>query len=153
MLTLLCLACGRTVAPDFLSRIFSSIITPAADDFVCRVMRDLCPDVWAANDLTSLGECEAKMVALPFADGDLVYVDGNTCASLTPSLTQPSSRALRRHRLYFVQGAEPTKVCYTRVAPTHTGKLAASCMRSSPQRTPTVAHTSPLSPWLTLRVR
>ena len=47
----------------------------------------MCPDVWAANDLTSLGECEAKMVALPFADGDLVYVDGNTCASLTPSLT------------------------------------------------------------------
>jgi hypothetical protein len=50
-------------------------------------MRDSCPDVWAANDLTSLGECEAKLGALPLFDGDLAYFDGNTCASLT----QPSS--------------------------------------------------------------
>ena len=44
-------------------------------------MRDSCSDVWAANDLTSLGECEAKLAALPLADGDEFYFDGNTCAS------------------------------------------------------------------------
>ena len=41
-------------------------------------MRDSCPDVWAANDLTSLGECEAKLAALPLAEGDEFYFDGNT---------------------------------------------------------------------------
>ena len=55
--------------------------TPAADSSVCKVMRDSCPAVWAANDLTSLGECEAKLAALPFAEGDSAYVDGNTSAS------------------------------------------------------------------------
>ena len=44
-------------------------------------MRDSCSDVWAANDLTSLGECEAKLAALPLAEGEELYVDGNTCAS------------------------------------------------------------------------
>ena len=44
-------------------------------------MRDTCPDVWAANELTNLGECEAKLAALPLADGEELYVDGNTCAS------------------------------------------------------------------------
>ena len=77
-----------TDAPDFLIRFFSSVKTPVADEFVCRVMRDSCPDVWAANDLTSLGKCEAKLAALPFADGDLAYIDGNTCASLPHSLPQ-----------------------------------------------------------------
>ena len=57
-------------------------------------MRDSCPDVWAANDLTSLGECEAKLAALPFADGDLVYFDGNTCASPTQP---PSHTAFLGH--------------------------------------------------------
>ena len=33
-------------------------------------MRDSCPDVWAANDLNSLGECEAKLAALPLAEGE-----------------------------------------------------------------------------------
>ena len=55
--------------------------TPASDSAICRVMRDSCPRVWAANDLTSLGECEAKLAALPFAEGDSAYVDGNTSAS------------------------------------------------------------------------
>ena len=41
-------------------------------------MRDACPDVWAANELTNLGACEAKLAALPLADGDMFYVDGNT---------------------------------------------------------------------------
>ena len=44
-------------------------------------MRDSCPDVWAANELTNIGECEAKLAALPLAEGDEFYVDGNTCAS------------------------------------------------------------------------
>jgi hypothetical protein len=55
-------------------------------------MRDTCPDVWAANDLTSLGECEAKLAALPLADGDLAYVDGNTCVS--HSLSRSLSHSL-----------------------------------------------------------
>ena len=68
-------------------------------------MRDTCPDVWAANELTNLGECEAKLAALPLADGDLFYVDGNTCAPLpapTPSLLHISytaSLALSQPRL------------------------------------------------------
>ena len=98
MLTLLGLACGRTVAPEVVSSLMMSLMTPAADDFVCRVMRDSCPDVWAANDLTSLGECEAKLAALPFAEGDLAYADGNTCASLTQPLSHSLPRALRRPR-------------------------------------------------------
>ena len=53
-------------------------------------MRDTCPDVWAANELTNLGECEAKLAALPLADGDLFYVDGNTCAPL-PAGAHPLS--------------------------------------------------------------
>ena len=44
-------------------------------------MRDSCPDVWAANELTDIGECAGKLAALPLADGDELYVDGNTCAS------------------------------------------------------------------------
>ena len=84
--------------PSFLDHMFSGFDTPAIDNFVCETMRDSCPDVWAANDLTSLGKCEAKLAALPFADGDLAYFDGNTCASLP----QPSSGTLRRHRLHFV---------------------------------------------------
>ena len=48
-------------------------------------MRDSCPDVWAANDLNSLVECEAKLAKLPLAEGDDFYVDGNTCA-LSPRL-------------------------------------------------------------------
>ena len=44
-------------------------------------MRDSCPDVWETNDLNSLGECEAKLAALPLAEGDEFYFDGNTCAS------------------------------------------------------------------------
>ena len=44
-----------------------------------------CPDVWAANDLNSLVECEAKLAKLPLAEGDNFYVDGNTCA-LSPRL-------------------------------------------------------------------
>ena len=55
-----------------------SLMTPAADDFVCRVMRDSCPGVWVANELDSLGQCEEKLAALPLAEGDLVYFDGNT---------------------------------------------------------------------------
>ena len=95
-----------------------SLMTPAADDFVCRVMRDSCPDVWAANDLTSLGECEAKLAALPFADGDLAYADGNTCASPshTAYLTQPLSLSLflghtASAPLIFRARCRPTKVC------------------------------------------
>eukprot|EP00964_Phaeocystis_antarctica_P077701 scaffold48264_cov58-Phaeocystis_antarctica.AAC.4 len=68
-------------------------------------MRDSCPDIWAANELTSLGECEAKLAALPLAEGDEFYVDGNTCASpraqpLTTSLalSQPLLAA-RGHRV------------------------------------------------------
>ena len=103
MLTLLGLACGRTVAPEVVSSLMMSLMTPAADDFVCRVMRDSCPDVWAANDLTSLGECEAKLAALPFADGDLAYADGNTCASRLPHSLPSHSLpwALRRHTAYI----------------------------------------------------
>ena len=51
---------------------------PAVGNYVCKVMRDSCPGVWAANELDSLGECEEKLAALPLADGDLVYFDGNT---------------------------------------------------------------------------
>ena len=67
-------------------------------------MRDSCSDVWAANDLTSLGECEAKLAALPLAEGDEFYFDGNTCtpprAHLTTSLalSQPLLAA-RGHRV------------------------------------------------------
>ena len=41
-------------------------------------MRDSCPGVWVANELDSLGQCEEKLAALPLAEGDLVYFDGNT---------------------------------------------------------------------------
>ena len=77
----LSLACGRTDDPSFLAHFFSALSTPAADNFVCQTMRDSCPDVWAANKLTNIGECEAKLAALPLADGEELYVDGNTCAS------------------------------------------------------------------------
>ena len=71
----------RTDDPSFLGYFFSALSTPAVDNFVCQTMRDSCSDVWAANDLTSLGECEAKLAALPLAEGDEFYFDGNTCAS------------------------------------------------------------------------
>ena len=56
-------------------------------------MRDSCSDVWAANDLTSLGECEAKLAALPLAEGDEFYFDGNTYYAHAASLafSQPLS--------------------------------------------------------------
>ena len=56
-------------------------------------MRDSCPDIWAANELTNIDECEAKLAALPLADGDEFYFDGNTCApSLHPAhLSRPTS--------------------------------------------------------------
>jgi len=64
---------------SFLGYLFSALLsTPAVDNFVCQTMRDSCSDVWAANDLTSLGECEAKLAALPLAEGDELYFDGNT---------------------------------------------------------------------------
>ena len=44
-------------------------------------MRDSCPVVWAVNGLTSsLSECEAKLAALPLAEGETGYIDSNTCA-------------------------------------------------------------------------
>ena len=60
---------------------FSALSTHAVDNFVCQTMRDSCPGVWAANELTNIGECEAKLAALPLAEGEELYVDGNTCAS------------------------------------------------------------------------
>lgn len=63
---------------DFLGSFFSTFNTPAADNFVCQTMSDACPDVWAANGLTSLGECAEKLVALPLADGEDFFVDGNS---------------------------------------------------------------------------
>ena len=54
-------------------------------------MRDKCPDVWAANNLASLGECEAKLGALPIAEGENFYADGNSCA---PSLLLQTSAPL-----------------------------------------------------------
>ena len=56
-------------------------------------MRDSCPDVWAANELTNIGECEAKLAALPLAQGEEFYFDGNTCApSHHPAhLSRPTS--------------------------------------------------------------
>ena len=79
--------------PSHLAHVFSALSTPAVDNFVCQTMRDSCPDVWAANDLTSLGECEAKLAALPLAEGDEFYFDGNTCApSHHPAhLSRPTS--------------------------------------------------------------
>ena len=68
----------RTDDPSFLAHSFSALSTPAIDNFVCQTMHDSCPDVWAANDLTNIGECEAKLAALPLAEGDEFYVDGNT---------------------------------------------------------------------------
>eukprot|EP00964_Phaeocystis_antarctica_P056260 scaffold33187_cov62-Phaeocystis_antarctica.AAC.2 len=47
-------------------------------------MHDSCSGVWATNDLTSLGECEAKLAALPLAEGDEFYFDGNTSAARRP---------------------------------------------------------------------
>ncbi len=67
--------------PSFIEHFFSGLNTPAIDNFVCKTMRDSCPDVWAANDLNSLGDCEAKLAALPLAEGDDFYIDSNTCAS------------------------------------------------------------------------
>ena len=82
---------AATVAPDMLDRLFSAFDTPAADNFVCQTMRDSCPDVWAANDLTSIGECEAKLAALPLAEGEEFYIDGNTC------LHRPQHRPNTQH--------------------------------------------------------
>mmetsp|Transcript_14319 Transcript_14319/g.33761 ORF Transcript_14319/g.33761 Transcript_14319/m.33761 type:complete len:337 (-) Transcript_14319:238-1248(-) len=65
--------------PSFINQLFSvSMYTPAIDNFVCHTIHGSCPDVWAANDLVSIGECEAKLAALPLAEGDEFYVDGNT---------------------------------------------------------------------------
>lgn len=64
--------------PSFLGYFFSALSTPAVDNFVCKTMRDSCPAVWAANELTNIGECEAKLAALPLAEGEYLYVDGNT---------------------------------------------------------------------------
>ena len=71
----------RTDDPSFIGYFFSALSTPAVDNFVCKTMRDSCPAVWAANELTNIGECEAKLAALPLAEGEDLYVDGNTCAS------------------------------------------------------------------------
>ena len=49
----------HTDEPSFLTS-YSSLTTPAVDNFVCTTMRDSYPDVWAANDLTSLGECARR---------------------------------------------------------------------------------------------
>ena len=68
----------RTDETNLLAHFFSALSTPAVDNFVCHTMRDSCSDVWAANELTSLGECEAKLAALPLAEGDEFYFDGNT---------------------------------------------------------------------------
>ena len=63
---------------------FSALSTHAVDNFVCQTMRDSCPGVWAANELTTIGECEAKLAALPLfqprllLEGEESYVDGNT---------------------------------------------------------------------------
>jgi len=52
--------------------------TPASDSLVCQIMRDSCPAVWAANDLTNIGECEAKLAALPLTEGEDHHIDGNS---------------------------------------------------------------------------
>ena len=77
--------------PSFIEHFFSGLNTPAIDNFVCKTMRDSCPDVWAANDLTSIGECEAKLAALPLAEGEEFYIDGNTC------LHRPQHRPSTQH--------------------------------------------------------
>ena len=85
------LAAPCTDDPSFFAYFFSAIDTPTIDNFVCQTMRDSCPDVWAANYLNSLGECEAKLAALPLAEGDEFYFDGNSCASPRAQLLQPLS--------------------------------------------------------------
>jgi len=70
-------------------------------------MRDTCPDVWAANDLTSLGECEAKLAALPLADGDLAYVDGNTQSCRKLHAVFASDNAHHCAHLSFKPMADP----------------------------------------------
>ena len=89
----LTLGLARTVGDrSYFERIDFVLNTPAINSFVCETMRDSCADVWAANDLTSLGECKAKLAALPVDEGDILYRDGNTCApSLRPVSDPPLS--------------------------------------------------------------
>ena len=77
---------------SYFERIDFVLNTPAINSFVCETLRDSCADVWAANDLTSLGECKAKLAALPVDEGEILYRDGNTCApSLRPLFDPPLS--------------------------------------------------------------
>ena len=72
-------------------------------------MRDSCPDVWAANELTSLGECEAKLAALPLAEGEELYTDGNTCASSRAHLTAPLALSQPLSALCGTQCRDPNR--------------------------------------------
>ena len=74
---------------SYFERIDFVLNTPAINSFVCETMRDSCADVWAANDLTSLGECKAKLAALPVDEGEILYRDGNTCAPSLRPLSDP----------------------------------------------------------------
>ncbi len=72
-----------TVYSSFMVHFFSAWNTAAVDNFVCITMRDSCPDVWAYNDLVGIGDCEAKLAALPLfqprlLEGEESYIDGNT---------------------------------------------------------------------------
>eukprot|EP00964_Phaeocystis_antarctica_P080577 scaffold50342_cov63-Phaeocystis_antarctica.AAC.3 len=103
-------------------------------------MRDKCPDVWAANNLANLGECEAKLGALPSAEGENFYADGNSPAHLSRPTTAPTPRAIP------LEDYRPARCA-------RAGNRAARFMRSSPWTTPTTARTSPSSPWPTPRAR
>jgi len=63
---------------SYFERIDFVLNTPAINSFVCETLHDSCADVWAANNLTSLGECKAKLAALPVDEGEILYRDGNT---------------------------------------------------------------------------
>ena len=95
----LTLGLARTVGDrSYFERIDFVLNTPAINSFVCETLHDSCADVWAANNLTSLGECKAKLAALPVDEGEILYRDGKTCApSLRPLPypTPPSSPTMQ----------------------------------------------------------
>eukprot|EP00593_Proboscia_inermis_P009173 CAMPEP_0171299776 /NCGR_PEP_ID=MMETSP0816-20121228/8647_1 /TAXON_ID=420281 /ORGANISM="Proboscia inermis, Strain CCAP1064/1" /LENGTH=206 /DNA_ID=CAMNT_0011775869 /DNA_START=582 /DNA_END=1202 /DNA_ORIENTATION=- len=65
---------GVPIMKELFGNVLNSDMTR---DFVCTTMRDVCPDVWNENELSSIDECTNKHLNLPVADGELFDFSGD----------------------------------------------------------------------------
>jgi hypothetical protein len=102
--------------PVFITAIYTEYTNSTAmADSACRVMEDVCPEVWVVNGFTSQGDCIRQMDSLPVATMNIHgynTVDGNStgCRHLHASLAVPAPEVHCPHLSYIPMEDQNGKV-------------------------------------------